>query len=228
MRYEHHGRNRTAGLFPEVEEDLLQLSSRNIVERAERLIEQKDLAAIGEHRCNGDPFEHAARKLTRPRALHRRKADALKVVPRNIPARSGRDSSTLETVLDIVDHAHPWKHAVALEDHSAFAARSVDLLAIDDDRARRGPDKARDHLQERALAATRRADQADKLALRNNQRHVVDRIYALSVRARIVAAEVNEFDHPATGFSRHLALRAKIPRTATPHTARSTWPPSHR
>src|SRR3984957_10458727 len=207
MRDEDHRWRHAAGLFPEVEEDLLQLSSRYIVERAKRLIEQKDLAAIGEHRRNGDSFEHAAGKFARPGALHMRKTDALKVVTRNIPARSGRDSSTLETVLDIVDHAHPWKHAVALEDHSAFAARSVDLLAIDDDRARRGPDKARDHLQERALAATRRADQADKLAFRHNERHVVHRAHPLSVRARIVASEVNEFDHPATGFSRHLALR---------------------
>ena len=78
VRHEDYSWNRTARLFPEVEEDLLQLSPGNVVERAERLIEQKDLAAIGEHGGNGDSLEHAAGELARPGALHMRRPTRLR------------------------------------------------------------------------------------------------------------------------------------------------------
>ena len=203
---EQHGRNGAAGLFPEIEQDVLELAAGDIVERAERLVQEQHFSAIGEDGRDGDPLQHAAGKLARPGPLDMRKADPAQIVARDLPTFARRDATALEAVFDIVDDAQPRKHAVALKDHSALAAGSVDLLAVDDDGAGRRGVEAGDHLQERALAAARRADQTDELAFRYDERHVVDRVDPLSVGARIVSPDMNELDHATIAVGRHLAL----------------------
>ena len=60
MGDEDDGRDGPARLFPQVEQHVLQLVSRHIVQRAERLVEQQHAAAIGEDGGDGDALQHAA------------------------------------------------------------------------------------------------------------------------------------------------------------------------
>ena len=135
-----------------------------------------------------------------------RKADPAQIVARDLPPRAWRDATALEAIFDIVDDAQPRKHAVALKNHSTLAAGPSDLLAVNDDRAGGRRVEAGDHLQERALSAAGWADQADELAFRHDERHVVNGIDALSIGARIVSPDVSELDHATIAVGRHLAL----------------------
>ena len=108
-----------------------ELAARHIVERAERLVEQQHLAAIGEDGGDGDALQHAAGKLARPGALDMREADPREIVARDLAAaRLGATPRHLRPYSTLSIDPHPGKHAVALEHHAAFGARPVDLLAF--------------------------------------------------------------------------------------------------
>ena len=62
-------------------------------------------------------------------------------------ALRGRDPTALQAVFDIVDHAHPGKHAGLLEHRAAFAARPIDLAAVDHDGADRGREQPGHHAE---------------------------------------------------------------------------------
>jgi hypothetical protein len=135
-----------------------------------------------------------------------RKADPAQIVTRDPPTFAVRDTPAFEAIFNIVDNAQPRKHAVALKDHSALAAGPIDLLAVNDDSDRGWRVEAGYHLQEGALTAAGRANQTDELAFRDDERHIVNGIDALSVRARIVSPDTNELDHATIAVGRHLAL----------------------
>lgn len=135
MRDEQHGRNDAARLFPKIEQDVLELMPGDIVERAERLVQEQDFSAIRKDSRDSDSLQHPARKLTWPGLLDMRKADPAQIIARDLPTFAVRDAPALEAIFNIVDNAQPWKHAVALKDHSALAAGAIDLLAVNDDGA---------------------------------------------------------------------------------------------
>ena len=134
-----------------------------------------------------------------------RKTDPAQIIARDLPTFAGRDATALEAIFNIVDDAQPRKHAIALKNHSALAAGSGDLLAINDNRAGGWRVEARDHLQERALSTAGWADQTDELAFRHDERHVVNGIDTLSVRTRVGSPDANELDHATVAIGRHLA-----------------------
>ncbi|CAN5256622.1 hypothetical protein BH20ACT8_BH20ACT8_12860 [soil metagenome] len=81
---------------------------------------------------------------------------------------------------DVVRDRHVGEQADLLDDIADAAAQLVgvdvgDVLAVEDDPARRGLDEAVDQLHRGGLAAAGRPDQDDDLALRDVHRHAVDR-----------------------------------------------------
>src|SRR5688572_5810375 len=72
-----------------------------------------------------------------------------------------------EAKADVVGDAEPREHATFLKHEDAFAIRSLHRLAVDRDLACRRCREAGDEVQERRLAAARRPEQTDELALVN-------------------------------------------------------------
>src|SRR5207249_1542128 len=80
----------------------------------------------------------------------------------------------------IFEHAKPVKRPRDLEGAADAAVDDAirgcarDLRAIEHDRSRRRRKRARQHVEDRALARAVRADQAENLALLDPERHIVD------------------------------------------------------
>src|ERR1700722_17586068 len=171
----------------------------------EQHVQEQHFTAIRKDSRDSDSLQHSAGKLARPGLFDMRKTDPAQIIARDLPTFAGRNATALEAILNIVDDAQPRKHAIALKNHSALAAGSGDLLAINDNRAGGWRVEARDHLQERALSTAGWADQTDELAFRHDERHVVNGIDTLSVRTRVGSPDANELDHATVAIGRHLA-----------------------
>src|SRR6266702_5626739 len=82
---------------------------------------------------------------------------------------------------DVLEDAEAVKRPRDLEgaadtaDDDPVRREACDLRAVEPDRAGRWHQRARQHVEDRALARAVRADQAEDLALRDLERHVVDR-----------------------------------------------------
>src|SRR5438105_15081014 len=75
--------------------------------------------------------------------------------------------------LDVAPYRVPRKQRVVLEHHAALGARSRDRAAIERYDAARWQLQTGQHIEHRCLAAARRADDHEELALRNVEREVL-------------------------------------------------------
>src|SRR5207247_1523748 len=80
---------------------------------------------------------------------------------------------------DVLPHGHPRKEGEVLEHHAAVAARAGDGRVVDAHVAGGGLFETRDDPQQGRLAAAGRADQADELALVDEQVDMVQGLYPL-------------------------------------------------
>jgi hypothetical protein len=96
-----------------------------------------------------------------------RQPDHPEIPARDIAPLGGGDPAAPQPVLDVVAHPHPREHAILLEHHAAVRPRPLHDRARDRDAPRGGLQQARDELQQRALAAAGRPDDADELAFGN-------------------------------------------------------------
>jgi len=62
----------------------MQLQLGDVVERAERLIQQQDFGRVREHRRYRHALQHPARQLARPRALDVTQANVAQVCARDL------------------------------------------------------------------------------------------------------------------------------------------------
>ncbi len=99
-----------------------------------------------------------------------------------------RHLAQLQRQLDVLLRGQPWKERRLLEEQRR--------LLTDLDRAGGGPVEPGDEVQQRRLAATRRADEADELARGDVERDVVERE---GVRA-CGAVHLRHLAHPDCGL----------------------------
>jgi hypothetical protein len=85
------------------------------------------------------------------------------------------DAAHLGTERDVVEDSAPGKERERLEHHAAVGARSLHRMAADEDFAAGVGDEARDHVEQRGLATSRRADDGHELPRRHLQRQVAHR-----------------------------------------------------
>jgi hypothetical protein len=88
------------------------------------------------------------------------------------------DVAHLQPELDVLRHRHVREQRVVLEHDAepALGGRDREQVApLERDATRGRLDEARDHLQRGCLAAARRSEQRDELALVDGERDVVDR-----------------------------------------------------
>ena len=150
--------------IPDVEQKALHLDAGLDVESGEGFVHQQDFRLHREGARDGDALAHAAGKLVG--ALFERigKADPSQHLTRRLLALLGRHAAHGKTEADVLPDIQPGEQRCLLEDQAALWRRSGDGFAVRADRARGRLFEPGDEIEQRALAATGRAQQNDELA----------------------------------------------------------------
>ena len=146
------------------------------VERPERLVEQQHLGAVGERAGQRHPLLLAARELARHAPAEAGEADELEQLVAPPPALGLAGAAHAQRELDVLGDGHLAEEGVALEDEADAAPlrrRAGHVAAVEQHAPAVGVGEARDHAQQRALAAAAGAQHDAELALRHLERHVV-------------------------------------------------------
>ena len=142
------------------------------VEVAERLVEQQDRRPDDQRACERHALALAAGKLERPPPAQ---AGELDEVERLLDA--GVDLPPIDpphpqTEGDVLRHGHVREQRIVLEDHADIAREGLQVLdmpPLEVDLAGVRREEPGDQPERRRLAASRRSEQGDELALRDGQ-----------------------------------------------------------
>ena len=142
-----------------------------------------------------------------------------------------RDTETFEAVAHIAEHGAPRQQGRILEHDGAVRTGPRHHLAVDQDAAAGRRDQAIDHGEESGLAATRRANNGDELAIHHLQIDAVERHeLRIGARLRIGKPDVLGFEfwrHAATcgrQTSTRRSMRRMSSTSATPAAAMVSTP----
>jgi hypothetical protein len=171
-------------LLPDPEQLLLHHLAGLGVEGAKGLVHEKHRRMIGEHAGDGHPLLHSARELARILVLVLLEADEGEIAAGHRPALGARQTLDHGAELDVLDGGAPGEERVFLEDHPAIGSGLGHLVAVHEDTAGGGLDEARDHVQERGLAAARRPEEAGEAVLGQLEADFVEREHALGIALR--------------------------------------------
>ncbi len=173
-----HEHDRLLALLPDTLDVAVELLAREGVERGERLVHQQHLRVRRHGAGKRDALLHAAGELMNVRGAKALQSDQLQVVHRHLaPLGVLQPGLELQSEQQVVHHVEPREQRVFLEHHHPVSAGPAHRHAIGEDPARVGPLQPGDDVQQRRLAAARRANQADELALVHLQRHAIERMH---------------------------------------------------
>jgi hypothetical protein len=156
---------------------LPQLPAYLDVEGAERLVEQQHVRPVGEGPREGDTLPLAAGELVLVAATQAAQADEIQELLAALAALGGRNSPDAQPELDVLFDGHVPKDRVVLEDEADIAAlrrKKRHVVAGQPDRPFVGQREARDHAQDRALAAAGSTEQNEELSRLDLEGHAVD------------------------------------------------------
>jgi hypothetical protein len=130
-------------------------------------------------RARATSLLHSAREFRRVGFLEANQSHHFDIVLD--AARAFRPGQLEQAELDIALHREPGEDAALLENKDAARIGSFDTLVVDSDLAAGGGKKASDGAEQRRLAASGRADNAEKLALSHGEIDVVQHRRTLAV-----------------------------------------------
>ena len=169
VRHVHEGR---ADLAVDLGQLELEPLAKLQVEGAERLVQEKHGRALDERPRNRDPLLLPAGELRRRSVAVGLEPDQRQCLLRPPAHLRLRDPIHAQAEADVLEHAHVRKQRVRLEHgvHRSLVRRQrVDPPAVQRDRPLRRRDETADEIQRRRLAAARRAEQAEELAVADGQ-----------------------------------------------------------
>ena len=193
------------------------------VERGERLVQEQEAGRGGERAGEGDPLLLPARELRRVLGAllaHADHVEQLAHARRHLGLRGPR---VLEPVGDVRGGGEVGKQGVGLEDDAEVplgGGEGRDVAAGLLDAAARLDVEAGNRAQQGGLAAPRRTQDADELALRDRERHLpqcVGRFLARAVGLRD-ARDLEQLGHHAA-VARHPRCHASTRRSTSRKTA---------
>ena len=158
---EQHG---AVVLLPHFEQPFLHVGAGEGVQRAERLVEQQHLARAQQGAHQRGALAHAAGELRRALVGEAAEAETVEQRPRPLARLGARRAEDLDAERDIVADGAPRQQQVALEHVGAVGPAVGHVGAVDEDVAGAGIEQAGDHVEDRALAASRGPDDGDELA----------------------------------------------------------------
>ena len=178
MRDQENGRARFS---PQPQELVAHQQPRLLVQGAERLVEEDEPGLLHERAGNAYALAHAARELCGIGSAKIGESHERDGVVDAGERLVGGDARVFQTERDVVVHGQPRKARVLLEhDADTVGNAAFDSGAFEYDGARRGPGKSCDHVEQRRLPATRRADNGEKFAASERE---VERPERLDIRA---------------------------------------------
>ena len=154
-----------------------QLLANFRVERTERLVEQQHARLVRERARECDALLLAARQLARQAMVvtfERNELQQLRAPPAPL---SAAHAAGTQRELDVVGHRHVAKQRVVLEHEADFALprpQVRDIAAVQHDAAMIDRRETRNGAQQRALAAARRAEQHEQLAVLDLRRDITN------------------------------------------------------
>src|SRR5262245_19910722 len=191
VRHEDH---RFLVMPQEVEQVLLELAPRLLVDRGERLVHQDDVGVHGERTRQAHALPHAAGKLRRVALLEALEAHLGDVLARNLLALVLLHAAQLEAEGDVAQHARPRQQREVLEHERALGSRAVDGASLDENFASVARDQAGDDLEQRGLAAAAGPEQGRELALREREVDVAQRLRSAPLAGVISLGDASDFD----------------------------------
>src|SRR5581483_3868239 len=138
------------------------------VECRQRLVEEQHARLDRERAGERDALLHAAGELMRVAVAGVREADELEQVVDALAPVELVPAANPEPELDVLPRGHVREQRVRLEDHPHVAlvgGDAGDVLAVDEDAAAVRTVEACDEAQRGRLAAARRAEEREELAL---------------------------------------------------------------
>ena len=172
-----HVDERDADLLLQVDELDLHLLAQLRVEGGERLVEQQERRVGHERARDRDALPLAARQLVRHALAEAGEPHVLERLGDLRRHVRGRHLRHLQRERDVAFDGHVREQRVALEHraHRTALRRAADeVLAVEHDAAGVGQVEARDHPQERRLAAAGGPQQREELARLDGEADVVD------------------------------------------------------
>ena len=183
------------------------------VERAERLVHQQHGRLVGKRPHKGGALLHAARKLTRKAAAKTFEADAVQQFVD--PDAIGLGALDLEGEVDVGVEVAPGQEVGLLEHHADLGVWAGHRLAVEQHLAGGEAMQPRHRPEQRGLAAARRADDRDDLAIHDVERATVDGEQV----ARPGVVHLGGALHPEFGLrgvpGRHRPSRCPVPDGGT-------------
>ncbi len=147
------------------------------IQRAERFVQQENLRFVRERTRHGHALLLAARKLARQALVHAFQRDELEQFLAAGAPVGGLHAPYAQREFDVVGHGHVAEQRIVLEhqaDATIAGAHVRDVLAMQGDASVIDAGQAGDGPQQGALAAARRAQQDEELALAHLEGNVVD------------------------------------------------------
>src|SRR2546421_2449303 len=203
----HAGR----GIAPQVDDLTTQVFRGEGVERAERLVHEKDFGCDGEGAREADPLLHAPRQLFRIGLLEPVEPHEVDGAGHGVAPRGAVPPPRLEPHRHVLRHRQPGEQCERLEHHRRGAEYAVERVAAVQHLPVRRTRQPREQTEQRALAASGRPDQRDDLVLAHDERHVPQRLEVLAVREPEALRHVLRFEQH--GPRRHCAY----PKRARAH-----------
>ena len=172
--------DRLAGLDPDFLDQEIHFIAGESVERPEGFVHQQERRIHREAPDDRGPLLHSARKLARELVFEALEIDPLEQMldplhVRPAPLQFERQRHVLEQIA-------PRQQIGVLEDHRNLGMRPGDDVLAEPDLAAGQIVQAGHRPQQGRLAATRRADDAEELALAHFERHVVQRMHRSGFR----------------------------------------------
>ena len=152
-----------AGLPPHVREQALHVVAGERVERRERLVHQQHGRIVGERARDGDPLLHPAGQMMRVGLHELFELHQLELLARDLLALGLADPLHLQAEGHVSERRAPREQLGEILEHdAAIHAVAGDGLAADADLAGGRRQKSGDDIEQRRLAAARRADQTEE------------------------------------------------------------------
>ena len=200
-----HVDERDADLLLQVDELDLHLLAQLGIERRQRLVEQQHRRMRDERPRDGHALLLAAGQLVRIALAETREpnvGERFGDFRADLPARRLRH---LERKRDVALDGHVRKERVALEHraHRPVFGRPVgEILPVEQDAASIGQVEARDHAQERRLAASGRPEQREEFPRVDREAHAVDGSERAETARHVPDLEERHFG-ASSGSARH-------------------------
>ena len=204
MRHEHDG---DARLVKDATQLVLELLAGDLVHGTEGLVHEQDVRRGRQRPRDAHALLLATRQLRgiAPQQVVLETHDAHPLMHGRVCAGMVAAVPEVGHIGDVLLHRHVRKEDAALDGIADVAAQlhEIDVAhvpALHQHVARRGLDEAVHHLEQRGLAAARRADHAHELAARNGEGHVVEHeLCGAGCRVIVLLAHVAEFDGGGVG-----------------------------